>query len=105
MTPTERTVAHLRIAAETAVQHHAFRRARAEARTSHWLRQRDAYVAAAGALRSNDPRAHRALVLAEWAAHRALAWQALSRAEPVLTRAHLRHARRAWTAAHAIRIA
>lgn len=39
MTPTERTVAHLRIAAERAAAHHAARMPRCEARASQWLRR------------------------------------------------------------------
>lgn len=105
MTPAERTIAHLRLAAQAAAQHHAFRLVRAEARIRHWLRQRDAYRAAHAALAGHDPRSERAIALAYWAAHRALAWQALAAGEHEGARAHRRHARRAWTAAHAIRIA
>lgn len=105
MTPADRTVAHLRVAAEQAAQHHAARIGRSVERVNRWLRQRDAYSTAHRVLSPHDPRQQRAAVLAEWAAHRAMAWNGLARGDAETARAHRRHAARCFTAAHAIRIA
>ena len=99
MTPTERTVAHLRIAAERAAAHHSARIPRCEARVSDWLRRRDAYRAAHTALPIGDPRRARAAMLADHAAHRALAWQSLSVGDAAFARRHCEHGQRAFARA------
>lgn len=105
MTGTDRTVAHLRLAAERAAAHHSARHAPRLARMRRFLGLRDGYAAVANTLAPSDPRAWRAVELRDAAAYRALAWCALADGDAQQARHHRRQSVAAHRAAMAIRIA
>jgi hypothetical protein len=105
MTPAERTVAHLRIAAQTAAAHHAARQPHRDIQVARLLRLRDSYLAAAHVLSPHDPRRHRARCLAACAAWRAMAYQALTDGDAVLANRRRFLAKLRWREAMTVRVA
>jgi hypothetical protein len=105
MTPAERTVAHLRIAAEAAAAHHAARHPHRLAHVARLLRRRDDYLSAWRAMPPRDPRGHRARHLAACAAWRAMAYEALAEGHALLAWHRRAFAARSWREAMTVRVA